>query len=84
MKTPQASAGRPSSSLHFVVGEINGKMDQLIASLLPQLITINANHEALEVRVDNLEGSIQYVKGGAALLVFIVTAWEIIRVLILS
>lgn len=78
-----ASAGRPSSSLHFAVGEINGKMDQLIASILPQFTALREADQALDVRVTALEKGQWLVVGGGTLLVFIVSAWEIVRVILL-
>lgn len=74
--------GRPSTSLHYAVGEINGKLDQLIASLIPQLNTIVANHDALEVRVGAVERRIAWAWGAGAVVVFAITAWETIRVIV--
>lgn len=76
--------GRPSNSLHYAVGEISGKLDQVIAYLLPQLHTIREDHAALEVRVGNNEKMIARAMGGGAVVVFLVTAWEVIRVLIIN
>lgn len=50
-----ASPGRPSSSLHFVVGEMSGKIDQIMASILPQLQELKANDLAIEARLTVLE-----------------------------
>lgn len=80
----EASPGRPSSSLHFAVGEINGKLDQLIASLLPQFNALTQADQALDVRVTALERGQWVVIGGGVLLTFIVSAWEIVRVFIIQ
>lgn len=82
MATYDASPGRPSASLHFAVGEINGKLDQLIASLLPQLQSLRDTDQSLDVRVTALERGQWLVTGGGVLIVFIVSAWEIIRVVL--
>lgn len=82
MSSIEATAGRPSSSLHFAVGEINGKMDQLIASLLPQLQALRDTDSSLDVRVTALERGQWLVTGGGIIIVFIVSAWEVIRVVL--
>lgn len=82
MSTLEVSPGRPSSSLHFAVGEINGKLDQLIASLLPQLQSLRDADSSLDVRVTALERGQWLVTGGGVLIVFIVSAWEVIRVVL--
>lgn len=65
----EASAGRPSASLHFAVGEMSGKLDQLLLTLLPQL-------QALDTRVSSLETWQGRMLGGGAVIVFIITALE--------
>lgn len=72
--------GRPSTSLHFAVGEISGKLDQLIAALLPQFESLRAADGSLDLRVTALERGQWLVTGGGLIIVFIVSAWEIIRV----
>ena len=46
-----APPGRPSNSLHYAVGEISGKLDQVIAHLLPRFHSIEevqaSHHERL-------------------------------------
>jgi hypothetical protein len=64
-----ASAGRPSNSLHFAVGEISGKLDQLLVTLLPQL----TDHET---RISTVEVRQARMLGGGAVIVFIITALE--------
>lgn len=76
---PTPSQGRPSNSLHFVVGEMNGKLDQLIANLLPQLQSIQSEASSLEARVVVLEELKWRAAGAGAVVVFLITAWEIIR-----
>lgn len=75
-----SSPGRPSTSLHYAVGEISGKLDQVIASLLPQLQALRDADVDLEGRVSSLERGQWLVTGGGLIIVFIVSAWEIIRV----
>lgn len=70
-----ATAGRPSNSLHFKVGEMSGKLDQIILTLLPQL----TDHDA---RITSLETKINWIWGGGGVIVFLITSWEVIRVLI--
>ena len=49
------SAGRPSSSLHFVVGEMSGKLDQIMGTILPQLADLRAADVELSSRMTTLE-----------------------------
>lgn len=64
-----APAGRPSNSLHYAVGEISGKLDQLMALLLPQL----SDHET---RIASIEVTQARMIGGGAVIVFVITALE--------
>jgi len=57
-------------------------MDQLLITLLPQLQSLQANDDALGVRLDLLEGKLQWLYGGGAVVVLFITAWELIRVVI--
>jgi hypothetical protein len=82
MSSLTASPGRPPNSLHFVVGEINGKLDQLILTLTPKLQELAAADEALDTRVTQLEIWQGRMLGAGSLVVFIVTAWEVIRYVI--
>lgn len=59
---------------------MNGKLDQLMASILPQIQSLQAADTALDIRVVSLERNQWMVIGGLTLIGFIVTAWEIIRV----
>lgn len=76
--------GRPSSSLHFVVGEMNGKLDQLMASLLPQLQSLREADASLDGRVKSLERGQWLVVGGGSIIVFLIGAWEVVRVIIFN
>jgi hypothetical protein len=67
----EPSAGRPSASLHFAVGEMSGKLDNLTALLVPQL----ADHET---RIGALEVWQGRLLGGGAVIVLIITALEAI------
>lgn len=77
-----ASQGRPSASLHYAVGELSGKMDQLLLTLLPQLHELKANDEAIGLRVDGVEAKLQWLYGAGAVVVFIITSMEVIRYVI--
>jgi hypothetical protein len=72
-------AGRPSSSLHFVVGEMSGKLDQIMASLLPQLQALREADTDHDNRIGALEVWQARLIGGGTLLVFLITSWEIVR-----
>lgn len=81
-----ASRGRPSTSLHFAVGQIDGKLDQLIASLLPQLQAlaqadqdIHLRVDGVDIRVDEIERWQARIMGGVGVVVFLVGAWEVVR-----
>jgi hypothetical protein len=70
IETP--SRGRPSSSLHFVVGEMNGKLDQLLTTILPQLTD-------MDKRVTSLEEWRWTSMGAIAIIVFVIGSIEVIR-----
>ncbi len=78
-----SSRGRPSNSLHFVVGEMNGKLDQLLASILPQLQALREADSSLETRLVVVERNQWMQLGGAGILIFLVTGWEVIRYILL-
>ena len=69
----EPSRGRPSTSLHFAVGEINGKLDQLLSTLLPQITDLDG-------RVAVVESKVAWATGAGAVIIFLITAWEVIRV----
>lgn len=73
--------GRPSTSLHFAVGEINGKMDQLLSTILPQLADIRKDHDSLDGRVGVVETKVAWATGAGAVIIFLITSWEVIRVI---
>lgn len=64
--------GRPSSSLHFMVGEISGKLDAIIADVVP-------GQRALEARLGGVERRVWYVTGASGVVMFVLSSWEIIR-----
>lgn len=76
------SAGRPSSSLHFVVGEMNGKLDQLLTSILPQLNALRLVDEGHDQRIYAIELRLSRFVGGGMVLIFLVGAWEFFRYVI--
>ncbi len=55
LPTSPPAAGRPSSSLHFAVGEMSGKLDQIMATILPQIADLKAMDAALDNRLSTLE-----------------------------
>lgn len=72
MPHPSITPGRPSNTLHFVVGEMSGKLDQIMATLLPQLTE-------LDTRVKVVELKQALTAGGVGVIVFIITTWEVTR-----
>jgi hypothetical protein len=74
--------GRPSSSLHFVVGEMNGKLDQLLTSILPQLNALRLVDEALDSRIYAVELRMSQFMGGGMVIIFLIGAWEFFRYVI--
>lgn len=70
-----ATAGRPSNSLHFKVGEMSGKLDQILITLLPQL----TDHDT---RIGALEAKFNWFAGGGAVVVFLITSWEVVKVIL--
>jgi hypothetical protein len=58
---------------------MNGKLDQLMASLLPQLNALRAADDALDSRVTSLEVWQGRMMGGGAIIIFLVSAFEVIR-----
>lgn len=67
-----ASPGRPSSSLHFIVGEMNGKLDTMLLEVRPALSSLNQ-------RVVRLERWQWGLAGAGGLVGVLVSAWEIYR-----
>jgi hypothetical protein len=73
--TQQLSVGRPSNSLHFVVGEMSGKLDQVLQTLLND----RARVDTLEGRVGKLEVWRWKIVGGGSLIMVLlgsVEAWR--------
>lgn len=83
MSSTPATLGRPSNTLHYAVGEISGKLDQVIAHLIPRLSDLETSHAALEVRVGANEKVLARFMGGGAVIVFLISAYEVIRYVIL-
>lgn len=69
------SPGRPSSGLHYIVGKIDGKMDQLLVMWTEQ----REEFTGIKARVAKLESWQSRIMGGGAALTLLVTATEIIR-----
>lgn len=73
-----APAGRPSSSLHFVVGEMSGKLDQILLSLNPRLEALERSDTNHDQRITALEVWQGRALGGGGVILFLVTSWEVI------
>lgn len=69
MSSPQA--GRPSNSLHFIVGEMNGKLDVLLG--------LRGDIDALDTRVSALEVWRGRALGVGSVIVILLGAAEVIR-----
>jgi hypothetical protein len=52
---PTSPAGRPSASLHYAVGELSGKVDQILLTIIPQINDLKAADQSLSNRVTSLE-----------------------------
>ena len=63
--------GRPSNSLHYVVGEMSGKLDHLL--------TLVTRVESIDGRVTALEAWKAKMLGGSAVIFTLVGAWELVR-----
>jgi hypothetical protein len=77
-----SASGRPSASLHYAVGEINGKLDQLMVAILPQLQALTQADDAMGMRLDVLENKLSWLYGAGAVVVFLIGAWEVVRVVV--
>jgi len=76
---PTRESGRPSVSLHYVVGEMNGKLDQLMAAIMPQLVSLREADHSHDQRLQALEVWQARIIGGGAVVLFLVTSWETVR-----
>lgn len=72
---PPMPRGRQPNALYFKVGEMDGKLDQLLALVIPQLKDFDA-------RISNLEIWQGRLLGGFAVIVFLVGGVEVFRALI--
>lgn len=81
---PTRGGGRPSSTLHYVVGEMNGKLDQLMATLIPQLSALRDTDSDHNRRIQKLEVWQARILGGGAVVLFLITSSEVIRYVILK
>lgn len=71
--------GRPSNSLHFSIGEISGKLDQLLINVLPRLTNLEEADQMLEGRIAGIEKWQARLIGGGAVVVFLFTGFEVFR-----
>lgn len=68
----EASPGRPSNSLHFIVGEMSGKLDQVLATLLIDREEV----KDMQGRLTKVERWQMRMIGGGSVIVFLITAVE--------
>lgn len=71
--------GRPSSSLHYAVGELSGKLDGILLRLEPRIGSLEAAGEALDHRVTDLEVWRGRAVGGGGVILFLFTTYEVWR-----
>ena len=71
--------GRPSSSLHYAVGELSGKLDGILSALEPRIKALESADTALDHRVTDLEVWRGRALGGGGVILFLVTSWELVR-----
>lgn len=81
---PTRGSGRPSASLHYVVGEMNGKLDQLMAAILPQLASLRETDHDHSQRIQKLEIWQGRMLGGGAVVLFFITSWETLKYVLLK
>ena len=77
--TDDHQRGRPSNSLHYSVGEISGKLDQLLINLLPRLTDLEQADQVLEGRMAGVEKWQARLIGGGTVLVSLFTGFEVLR-----
>jgi hypothetical protein len=77
METLEVRAGRPSASLHYVVGKIDGKLDQMLLMAQGQGEVIGK----LGGRVAKLESWQSKLIGSGSAFAFLVTATEVFHVI---
>lgn len=68
----RAQRGRPPSNLTLLVGQIDGKLDRVIETLIPQV----GQHET---RIASLERWRAYTTGGGAAILGIISLVEALR-----
>jgi hypothetical protein len=73
------TGGRPSSSLHFAVGEISGKLDQLLVTFIPEIAQLKQADDALDSRVSIVELKLSRFAGGGLVVLFLIGSWEFVR-----
>lgn len=73
------SRRRPPHSLHYALGEVSGKLDQLLVNLLPRLTNLEQADQMLEGRIDGIEKWQARLIGGGTVVVFLFTGFEVLR-----
>lgn len=79
---PTSPPGRPSSSLHFAVGELSGKLDQILGTILPQLAALQSADASLDLRLKSVEVWQARMMGGVVVITGLIGAWELIKFII--
>lgn len=71
-----AAPGRPSNSLHFIVGEMSGKLDQVLTALLDDRERVRKGFAEHDRRLTVLEGWRWKLVGGGSLIVLVLGSTE--------
>jgi hypothetical protein len=79
MTSVVTSAGRPSNSLHFIVGEMSGKLDQVLMALLDDRQQTRQGFEDVGRRLAILEKARWRIVGGGSVVLFLIGSVEAIR-----
>jgi hypothetical protein len=79
MSQQALSVGRPSNSLHFIVGEMSGKLDQVLMALLDDRKASAGKFEAVDRRLEVLERWRWRIVGGGSVVVFLLGSVEVFR-----
>jgi len=82
MNDLEPTIGRPPNSLHYAIGEMSGKLDQLVANLNPRLVRLEDCQVELDGKIDALHAWKSKATGATAVIVFIITSLEVIRYVI--
>lgn len=71
--------GRPSNSLHFIVGEMSGKLDQVLMAILDDRKQTNKRFQDVDTRLEVLERWRYRIVGGGSVIIFLLGSVEAVR-----